>query len=48
LKPSGSDYKTYRLTTARAMGLPVPKTLPEKPNKLLLSLAKLGSYKKSL
>ena len=43
LKPSATDYATFVRTTADAMGLTGPDASKTKPNKLLLSLANLGS-----
>ena len=42
LKPSTSDYETFALTTADAMGKTATSASVRKPNKRLLSLVNLG------
>ncbi len=43
LKPSVADYATFVATTSKVLGTTGPASQKTKPNKLVLSVANLGS-----
>ena len=43
LKPSVTDYATFVATTSKVLGTTGPASRKTKPNKLVLSVANLGS-----